>query len=371
MKVENQISVSNWAGETFGTAGSNAKVAARANEEMAELLRALTADDNHPKAAEEVADIVIILYRVASRLGVDLLEEIDKKMTVNRKRKWNLDNTGHGYHVRDKKEPAEPEPCPAEPNQSILDACCGSCDRYTAEQNTVDPGTVNFITKMVDEIFDRIEEPFGKNVAEQPANQTEPQRGQFWAYNSNRKCCVRMIGKNLNGHWVAVHRHGEYEVFNGRGNMSFECWHHEPGFMNFDGPVEPVEPAEQKPSPSSAEKTTEKAAKQKDDEYPQYWTALEHENAYIRLDRNGNHYCIEKDGTTTGPHEWAYVNHEGRKRLTKEEAEAMLKVNKPEPPSSPAKPPTNQQLFEMIANLGDQMNGMNERLRIVERVAAV
>ena len=187
-------------------------------------------------------------------------------------------------------EPAEPEPaeeCPIDQSLCILDACCGSCDRYTAEQNTVDPGTVNFITKMVDEIFDRIEEPFGKNVAEQPANQTEPQRGQFWSYNSNRKCCVFMIGKNLNGHWVAVNRHGEYEVFSGRGIMSFEYWHHEPGFTNFDGPVEPVEP------------------------------------------------------------------------------------EKPEPPSSPAEPPTNQQLFEMIANLRDQMNGMNERLRIVERVAAV
>lgn len=100
--LENQISVSNWANDTFGEAGSTARVAARANEEMAELLRALTTDDNHPKAAEEVADIVIILYRVATRLGVDLLEEIDKKMAINRARKWHLDNTGHGYHVREK-----------------------------------------------------------------------------------------------------------------------------------------------------------------------------------------------------------------------------------------------------------------------------
>jgi phosphoribosyl-ATP pyrophosphohydrolase len=99
---ENQDTVTGWANATFGPAGSNARVAARANEEMAELLRALTADDNHPKAAEEVADIVIILYRLASRLGVDLYDEIDRKMEVNRKREWNLDKTGHGYHVREK-----------------------------------------------------------------------------------------------------------------------------------------------------------------------------------------------------------------------------------------------------------------------------
>lgn len=99
--IENQRTISAWANETFGPAGSNARVAARANEELAELLRALTADDEHPKAAEEVADTVIILYRLATRLGIDLHSEIDRKMTINRQREWKRDNTGHGYHVRD------------------------------------------------------------------------------------------------------------------------------------------------------------------------------------------------------------------------------------------------------------------------------
>lgn len=102
---ETQYSVASWADETFGPSGSNARVAARANEEMAELLRALTADDKHPKAAEEVADVVIILYRLATRLGIDLDDEIDRKMAVNRVRVWKRDNTGHGYHVREKEKP--------------------------------------------------------------------------------------------------------------------------------------------------------------------------------------------------------------------------------------------------------------------------
>lgn len=100
--AENQKTISDWADKTFGPSGSNARVAARANEEMAELLRALTADDEHPKAVEEVADIVIILYRLATRLGVDLHDEIERKMNINRDRIWKRDNTGHGYHVRDK-----------------------------------------------------------------------------------------------------------------------------------------------------------------------------------------------------------------------------------------------------------------------------
>jgi NTP pyrophosphatase (non-canonical NTP hydrolase) len=72
---------------------------------MAELLRALSADDNSAKAASEIADVVIVLYRLAWRLGVDLHDEIDKKMAINRARQWKQDNTGHGYHVRDKVSP--------------------------------------------------------------------------------------------------------------------------------------------------------------------------------------------------------------------------------------------------------------------------
>ncbi len=100
--IENQHGISDWADRTFGPASSNARVAARANEEMAELLRALTADDEHDKAAEEVADIVIVLCRLMTRLGRDMGEEIDRKMTINRGRTWNLTKDGHGYHVRDK-----------------------------------------------------------------------------------------------------------------------------------------------------------------------------------------------------------------------------------------------------------------------------
>lgn len=103
MALETQRTISDWADETFGPAGSNARVAARANEEMAELLRALTADDEHPKAAEEVADVVIILARLATRLGVDLQQEIERKMEVNRERVWTKDGTGHGYHTRKEK----------------------------------------------------------------------------------------------------------------------------------------------------------------------------------------------------------------------------------------------------------------------------
>lgn len=69
--METQESVSAWAEKTFGPAGSNLRVAARVNEELAELLRAVSADDRE-KALDEAADVVIVAYRLGHRLGVDL-----------------------------------------------------------------------------------------------------------------------------------------------------------------------------------------------------------------------------------------------------------------------------------------------------------
>ena len=97
---ESQKTISDWAVATFGDAGSNSRVATRANEEMAELLSKLSIDDNDRRAAEECADVVIVLYRLCERLGMDLLAEIDRKMTINRARTWAQDGSGHGYHRR-------------------------------------------------------------------------------------------------------------------------------------------------------------------------------------------------------------------------------------------------------------------------------
>lgn len=102
MSVETQGSVAAWADATFGPSASNMRIAARANEEMAELLRALSVDDANSGAAVEVADVVIVLYRLARNLGVDLHAEVDRKMAINRAREWKLDGSGHGYHVRQK-----------------------------------------------------------------------------------------------------------------------------------------------------------------------------------------------------------------------------------------------------------------------------
>jgi NTP pyrophosphatase (non-canonical NTP hydrolase) len=101
--LETQQTISKWANETFGPVGSNQRVAIRANEEMAELLRTLSIDDNDAeKAIEEVADIFIVLYRLVDRMGGDVHAAIDKKMMINRQRRWHLDGSGCERHIRDK-----------------------------------------------------------------------------------------------------------------------------------------------------------------------------------------------------------------------------------------------------------------------------
>ena len=54
-----------------------------------------------PKAVEKVANVVIVLCRLMTRMGRKLGEEVARKMAINRTRQWNLTADGHGY-VRDK-----------------------------------------------------------------------------------------------------------------------------------------------------------------------------------------------------------------------------------------------------------------------------
>ena len=101
--TESQASISWWARHTFGDGQpSNMSTAVRANKEMAELLGDLAINDDHPHAIEEAADVVILLFVLASRMERDLMAEVDRKMAVNRAREWNVDATGHGYHKREK-----------------------------------------------------------------------------------------------------------------------------------------------------------------------------------------------------------------------------------------------------------------------------
>ena len=70
--TETQETISQWSIETFGDAGSNFRVAIRAQEEMTELLVAISTHEPQEDIIEEAADVAIVIYRLASRLGITI-----------------------------------------------------------------------------------------------------------------------------------------------------------------------------------------------------------------------------------------------------------------------------------------------------------
>ena len=101
--VETPGSINNWALQTFGPDGSDMVVAARANEEMAELIRAIASGKSKEDIAEEAADVIIVLCRIFNRCDTTMWSAIDRKMSINRKRKWKKLDDGTGYHIREEK----------------------------------------------------------------------------------------------------------------------------------------------------------------------------------------------------------------------------------------------------------------------------
>ena len=91
--------ITQWADKTFGTAYNAAIIGTRANNEMAELLTNLAANPDGSEATlEEIADVVIVLKRLAGMCGGDLDAAIDRKMDINVKRDWTLRGDGTGVH---------------------------------------------------------------------------------------------------------------------------------------------------------------------------------------------------------------------------------------------------------------------------------
>ena len=96
--METQKTISDWA-DAVGITSDPHRAVKRAGEELQEALDDLDAG-RMSNAAVELADVVICLHVAASKMGVDLQNEIDAKMKINRARQWRLDATGCAYHVK-------------------------------------------------------------------------------------------------------------------------------------------------------------------------------------------------------------------------------------------------------------------------------
>lgn len=129
-------SIGEWIHETFpGTDPESPRKSLRALEEMIELCLASGAsiaqikDTVHQvfvkefegavvghytkpqkdKIPSEAADVLIVLSGVAHMLKFDLQAEVDKKMVVNRARRWKANGDGTGYHIKEPVEAPQPK----------------------------------------------------------------------------------------------------------------------------------------------------------------------------------------------------------------------------------------------------------------------
>lgn len=98
MVNETSQSIRIWGDETFGKVIDLSTLVARARGELDELEQAIRASDK-PEIGREAADVVILLHRLVALAGMELSEQVDAKMAVNRARKWRAAGDGTGGHV--------------------------------------------------------------------------------------------------------------------------------------------------------------------------------------------------------------------------------------------------------------------------------
>jgi len=89
MSPETWETINQWCDDTFGPATVE-QIIERAREEFDEL------EDIDCDPAIEAADVVICLCRIPG-----FADALQRKMAINRKRKWRLVGNGSGYHIPD------------------------------------------------------------------------------------------------------------------------------------------------------------------------------------------------------------------------------------------------------------------------------
>ena len=98
MTAETSKSICAWGDATFGKVSDLSALVARARGELEELAQAVRAGDL-AEAGREAADVAILLHRLVALAGMDLADEVDAKMAINRARTWKATGDGTGGHV--------------------------------------------------------------------------------------------------------------------------------------------------------------------------------------------------------------------------------------------------------------------------------
>lgn len=100
MTNETQATIGAWQVATFGRLPNIGTGFNRADDEWQEFSDAVNACDIQAMG-REMADVVIVLSGMAEQLGIDLQAEINRKMAINRARKWQVNGDGTGRHIKE------------------------------------------------------------------------------------------------------------------------------------------------------------------------------------------------------------------------------------------------------------------------------
>ena len=95
-----QKSIGQWGDEAFGPVRDPMALVDRARLELAELADAVNAGEV-AEIGSEIADVAILLYRLADQFGLDLDAQVRGKMEINRARRWSASGDGTGRHQVD------------------------------------------------------------------------------------------------------------------------------------------------------------------------------------------------------------------------------------------------------------------------------
>jgi len=98
--AETQESMALWAEQIFGPVSEPLSLVGRASVELEELAEAVL-DRDREEIGREAADVVILLSRLMHEFDLTLDEEVNKKMAINRARKWVPAGDGTGAHIKE------------------------------------------------------------------------------------------------------------------------------------------------------------------------------------------------------------------------------------------------------------------------------
>ena len=98
--TELQHEIGAWGDATFPKSNERT-VLAHFEEEVAEFLQEVRHGESVGAVLDELADCFILLIQFAHKSGFDLAAAAERKMAINRARKWNIkaEPAGHFKHV--------------------------------------------------------------------------------------------------------------------------------------------------------------------------------------------------------------------------------------------------------------------------------